>query len=77
MCIQEKINVGGYKLGSTENGSYRYPQKDFALSDWKIEAKRMPSVQQAIAGNRLIFEEALQMLMDQDAEYARYLHSLS
>jgi hypothetical protein len=77
VCIQEKINVGGHKLGSTESGSYRYPQKDFALSDWKTAAKRMPSVQQAIAGDRLIFEEALQLLMDQDAEFARYLHSLS
>ena len=70
-----KMNVGGYKLNSTENGSY--PQKDSALSDWKMEARRMPSVQQAIAGDRLIFEEALQLLMDQDAEYARYLNSLS
>ena len=52
-----------------------YAKNASALLAMRREAAHQQPVQQAIAGDLLIFAEALQLLEDQDAEYTRFVGS--
>ena len=60
-------------LGRKNVGTY--DKNASAVLAMRREAAHQKPVQQAIAGDLLIFAEAVQLLEDQDAEYARFVGS--